>query len=136
MANTYYISRLITSRYFKREDIAHFLTTLSVLSRSGFDCNPRVAIFKASSYNKRSLDILLDTGVQMKDLEKKYKGSSLFLQSFFSVEYYSLVKEVKTSDWRLSGDKKNYDSILFGRVMEFLLSEVDSSVEMRGVRDK
>lgn len=136
MAASFYLSRIISSRYFKADNISHFFNSIAELKRLGISCHPRIAVFKSASKVKRSLDILLDTGVSIEHISKELNTPTIFLQSFFSEVFYQKIKEIKASDILAKMNKKGFDTVVFDRVKDFLIYIVDSDVEMRGIKDR
>ena len=133
---SYHLNRVVSSRYIKLEDVDAFLTVLCRLRKCGVKCKPAVSIFRSNSHNKKSLDILLDTGVRAADLKGKISGSSLYLQTEYSNDYYHTDVKIDTTGLmaNLSGRDCAYE--LFQKISTYILRNVDSDVELRGLRKK
>lgn len=133
--SSYYLNRIVSSRYIKENDVDLFLKAIRTLQSMQIKVNPVIKVFRSSSPAKRSLDILFDTGVRAKDIDGKNFGSSIFLQSVYCISYYhDIILTMQLHDFKSSKMNADYARSIFNDIADCIISNVDDSVELRCIR--
>ena len=132
----HHLNRIVSSRYLSEKDIVLYLDTLSHLSKLGFKCKPEILVFRSASSVKRSFDVLLDTGINPDKLSPALEDYTLYYYTLYSKKYYHSISAIDSSDLFQNIDSSDYAETLFKRIADFIIENIDKSVELRGVNKR
>lgn len=102
----------------------------------GFKCKPEILVFRSASSVKKSFDVLLDTGVNPDKLSSSIEDYTLFYYTLYSKKYYHTISAIDSSDLLQNIGSSDFAETLFKRIADFIIENIDKSVELRGVNKR
>lgn len=126
------INNWVTTRYFKKGDLATYFRYLNYFIQKDIEIAPTIMVSKPTKM-RRTADVILCFGVDEARAKSKIGAERLLLSCGWS-DKHEITKLVERDEILSCMKKKNGIEELYRNISSYLVSITDENVEMRGVR--
>lgn len=122
----------VTGRYLKESDIKEYFENLDYIKKIGKKINPIIYV-SAPTGTRKTPDIFFETGVDVKKVEKNYKGDKIFRSYYYSKEKYKTYVLIDSAEILLAYMNRDVQS-LYNKIANHCVSITDDNIELRHIR--